>query len=341
VIGNPAGPLLRGKIFERNTVSLFEHPSLPPATAPLVDPVELPTWVRWQDERLLVMDKPGWLVVHPSKNGPWSSLAGALREGMGLETVRFIYRLDRETSGVVILAKDEATGSRLQKAMGQRLIGKAYVALLQGELRERVAVDRPLGPDLTANVTVKQRVVESGAPDAQEAGTLFHPLVTRGGYTLVGIELKTGRKHQIRAHAEWLGHRVVGDKLYGPDPTLYLEFAERGWTARHSALLATTRQALHCAAIDLRPARLDHVFTAPWPEDLSWFAERAMSLPRSDAQAAVDTFVSRLFAANRLPPLPEPTLSQASRRLSSAARRAAAKAAMRAASGNEVGDSKV
>ena len=278
-------------------MAAFAHSSLPPPEAPLVNPADLPGWVRFEDARLLVIDKPGWLVVHPSKNGPWSSLAGALREGMGLQTIRFVYRLDRETSGVIILAKDEATGSRLQKAVAKRLIGKAYVALLEGELAESVGVDQPLGPDPTANVTVKSRVVVAGSPGAQEARTVFHPLVARGGFTLAGIELLTGRKHQIRAHAEWLGRRVVGDKLYGPDPTLYLEFAEHGWTTRHSALLPTTRQALHCAAIDLRPAHMDHVLTAPWPADLAHFAEHQMALSRADAQDAIDAFVARTFAA--------------------------------------------
>jgi len=284
--------------FERPRMSLLDGQPLPPPEAPLVNPADLPGWVRFEDERLLVVDKPGWLVVHPSKNGPWSSLAGALREGMGLQTIRFVYRLDRETSGVIILAKDEATGSRLQKAVGKRLVGKAYVALLEGELAASVEVNQPLGPDPSANVTVKQRVVESGSAGAQEARTVFHPLAARGGFTLAGIELHTGRKHQIRAHAEWLGRRVVGDKLYGPDPTLYLEFAEQGWTARHSALLPLTRQALHCAAIDLRPARMDYVLTAPWPADLARFAERRMSLPAAEAQALIDAFVARTFAAN-------------------------------------------
>jgi 23S rRNA pseudouridine1911/1915/1917 synthase len=270
---------------------------VPPATAPLVEPGQLRGWVRHEDERLLVLDKPGWLVVHPSKNGPWSSLAGALREGLGLDPVRFIYRLDRETSGVVLLAKDEATGSRLQKAVGQRRIGKAYVALLEGELTETVDVVRPVGPDPDADVTVRQRVVESGTPGAQEARTVFHPLATGGGFTLAGIELHTGRKHQIRTHAAWLGRRVVGDKLYGPDATLYREFAVSGWTVRHQALLPLARQALHCAAIDLRPARFEHVFTAPWPDDLARFAARAMELPAEEAQARIDAFVARTFAA--------------------------------------------
>lgn len=309
-------------------MSPLDDQPLPPAEAPLVNPADLPGWVRFEDERLLVIDKPGWLVVHPSKRGPWSSLAGALREGMRLPTIRFIYRLDRETSGVIVLAKDEATGGRLQKAMAKRLIGKAYVAILEGELGERTEVNRPLGPDPMANVTVKQRVVDSGTEGAQEARTAFHPLLARGGCTLVGVELFTGRKHQIRAHAEWLGRRVVGDKLYGPDPSLYLEFAERGWTARHSALLPLTRQALHCAAIDLRPAHLEHVFTAAWPADLARFAEERMALPAADAQALIDAFVARVFAGNAPPSTREPTPVLA---ISSKARRkAAARAAMRA-----------
>ena len=273
---------------------------LPPAEAPLVNPTDLPGWVLLSDERLLVIDKPGWLVVHPSKNGPWSSLAGAVREGLGLETIRFIYRLDRETSGVIVLGKDENTGSRLQKAMGKRLIGKAYVTLLTGELPGPVTVDQWLGPDPTANVTVKQRVVPPDTVGAQSATTIFHPLVVRGGMTLAGVELLTGRKHQIRAHAEHIGHRVLGDKLYGPDPTLYLEFAQQGWTERHSALLPLTRQALHCAAIDLRPARMDYRLRAPWPADLARFAAREMNLPAEEAQRLSDEFVARIL------PVPPP-----------------------------------
>lgn len=270
---------------------------LPPASAPLVDPNELRQWVLFENDQLLVIDKPGWLVVHPSKNGPWSSLAGAVREGFGLDAIRFIYRLDRETSGVIILAKDEATGSRLQKAMSKRRIGKAYIALLEGELRDSVKVDQPLGPDPTTRVTVKSRVVESGSEGAQEASTIFHPLVARGGFTLVGVELLTGRKHQIRAHAAWLGHRVVGDKLYGPDPELYLEFAEKGWTERHSAMLAMTRQALQCTAIDLRTAGMDFVFRAPWPKDMADFAEKRLGLAPAEAAALIDGFVTTKLEA--------------------------------------------
>ena len=268
--------------------------TLPPALPPLVDPAELRGWVMLDDERLLVLDKPGWLVCHPSKNGPWSSLAGAVREEFKPDAIRLIYRLDRETSGVIILAKTEAMGTRLGKAVLNRRIGKLYVALLDGELPATVTVNQPLGPDPTANVTVKQRV--DAGEGSQEAITIFHPLLARGGFTLVGVELLTGRKHQIRAHAEWLQHRVVGDKLYGPDPGLYLEFASQGWTARHSALLGMTRQALHCAAIDLRATGLDYFLKAPWPADMARFAERNMNLAPEEAQRLIDQFVAEKSA---------------------------------------------
>ena len=244
-----------------------------------------------EDEHLLVINKPGWLVCHPSKNGPWSSLAGAVREEFKPDAIRLVYRLDRETSGVIILAKTEAMGSRLGKAVLKHRISKLYVALLEGEMTDAITVNQPLGPDLTANVTVKSRVIEGEG--SQDAVTVFHPLTTGGGHTLVGVELVTGRKHQIRAHAEWLGRRVVGDKLYGPDPGLYLEFAQQGWTARHSALLGMTRQALHCVAIDLRTTGLDYLLRAPWPQDMARFAESTMQLSAGEAQALIDAFVDR------------------------------------------------
>jgi 23S rRNA pseudouridine1911/1915/1917 synthase len=262
---------------------------LPPARPPLVDPGELRQWVILEDEHLLVIDKPGWLVCHPSKNGPWSSLAGAVREVFKPNAIRLVYRLDRETSGVIILAKTEAMGSRLGKAVLKHRISKLYVALLAGEMTDVITVNQPLGPDLAANVTVKSRVI--AGEGSQEAVTVYHPLAVRGGQTLVGVELVTGRKHQIRAHAEWLGRRVVGDKLYGPDPGLYLEFAQQGWTARHSELLGMTRQALHCVAIDLRPAGLDYLLRAPWPQDMARYAERTMQLAATEAQGLIDAFV--------------------------------------------------
>ncbi len=240
-----------------------------PGPVRMITPEEVPGWIVYEDERLLVVNKPGDVVCHPSKAGPWSSLVGALREYTGLPTVHLVFRLDRETSGVVVLAKDARMASRLQVAMMERKVGKAYTAILTGTLAADVTVDQPLGDDISSPVFMKSAVVAAG--EGQPAVTHFKPLVSGRGVTLVRVVTETGRKHQIRAHAQWLGHSLVGDKIYGPDARLYLDFIDHGWTPELERRLLLPRQALHCAEIDLRPARIEHQFAAPLPEDLRVF----------------------------------------------------------------------
>ena len=235
----------------------------------MIAPEEVPAWIIHEDERLLVVNKPGDVVCHPSKAGPWSSLVGALREYARLPTVHLVFRLDRETSGVVVLAKDSKMASRLQMAMQQHKVGKVYLAVLTGELQAAVTVDQPLGDDITSPVFVKSAVVAKG--EGQSAMTHFAPQAIGGGVTLARVVTETGRKHQIRAHAQWLGHPLVGDKIYGPDARLYLEFIDNGWTESLARKLLLPRQALHCAQIDLTGAGLSRKFSAPLPEDLRQF----------------------------------------------------------------------
>jgi 23S rRNA pseudouridine1911/1915/1917 synthase len=238
----------------------------------MIAPDEVPAWIIHEDERLLVVNKPGDVVCHPSKAGPWSSLVGAVREYTALPTAHLIFRLDRETSGVVVLAKDAKMASRLQVAMQDRKVGKVYQAILTGDLAAPTTVDRPLGDDLTTPVFVKSAVV---GPDdgGQNAVTHFFPEMRAGGFTLASVITETGRKHQIRAHAQWLGHSLVGDKIYGPDSRLYLEFIDTGWTEALAAKLLLPRQALHCAEIDLRAAGVEQVFRAPLAADLRNFCQ--------------------------------------------------------------------
>ncbi|MDO8540468.1 MAG: RluA family pseudouridine synthase [Opitutaceae bacterium] len=235
----------------------------------MIAPEEVPGWIVYEDARLLVVNKPGDVVVHPSKAGPWSSLVGALREHTSLPTVHLVFRLDRETSGIVVLTKDARTASRLQGAMMERKIAKSYLAILTGELPGAVTVDQPLGDDITSPVFLKSAVVPAG--QGQPAVSHFTPLASGSGFTLARVVTETGRKHQIRAHAQWLGHALVGDKIYGPDARCYLEFIDHGWTENLAAKLLLPRQALHCAEIDLRPAGMEHVFTAPLAVDMRAF----------------------------------------------------------------------
>jgi len=236
-----------------------------------ISPQELGSWVIHEDDRLLVVNKPGDVVCHPSKHGPWSSLVGAARERAALATMHLVFRLDRETSGIVVLAKDPQTASRLQRAMQERRVGKVYLAILTGELREAVRVDQPLGDDTASPVFMKSAVCAGGQP----AATLFEPVSVARGFTLARVATETGRKHQIRAHAQWLGHSIVGDKIYGPDARLYLEFIEKGWGPGLEARLLMPRQALHCLRIDLGGAASPSVFEAPIPEDMRVFCANA------------------------------------------------------------------
>lgn len=233
----------------------------------MIAPDELPRWILHESDDLLVVDKPGDVVCHPSKAGPWSSLVGAAREYGGLTAVHPVFRLDRETSGVVVLAKHERAASRLQKAMQKRLVRKAYLAILTGELRAPVTVNQPLGDDLSSPVFMKAAVAADGKPSV----THFEPLAAGRGVTLARVVTETGRKHQIRAHAEWLGHPLVGDKIYGPDSRLFLEFIDTGWTPALQEKLLLPRQALHCFEIDLRPSGWPEDFRAPLAPDLAAF----------------------------------------------------------------------
>lgn len=232
-----------------------------------IAPEELDSWIIHNDDQVIVVNKPGDVICHPSKDGPWSSLAGAVRERFGLAAAHLVSRLDRETSGVVVFAKNPEVAGRLQTAIQRRLVGKTYLAIMTGELRGPVTVDQPLGDDESSPVYFKAGV----RPDGQAAVTHFTPLAAGNGFTLARVVTGTGRMHQIRAHAQWLGHSLVGDKVYGPDARCYLDFLDNAWTPALEEKLLLPRQALHCAGIDMREAGLERVFSAPLPDDLRAF----------------------------------------------------------------------
>ncbi|MDX2187822.1 MAG: RluA family pseudouridine synthase [Opitutaceae bacterium] len=249
-------------------------------------PTEVRSWVVHDDGDLLVLSKDGVLPCHPSKDGPYSCLCGAVREVFGLDAAHLVFRLDRETSGLVVFAKTERMARRLQKAAEQHRYSKRYLALLEGELAAAACVDQPLGRDWGSRVSVKSTVVEAGA--GQSAVSRFVPLRVGAGKTLAGVTTETGRKHQIRAHAQWLGHSLVGDKIYGPDSNLFLRFIDSGWTPDLANALTLPRQALHCASIDLEPAGLPYRFVSPWPPDLAQYCQEQLGWAEGGRHEAGD-----------------------------------------------------
>jgi 23S rRNA pseudouridine1911/1915/1917 synthase len=239
-----------------------------------ITPEELTAWILQQTEDVLVINKPAHVVCHPSKRGPWSSLIGACRELLGADRLYLPSRLDRETSGVVVVARNRRTASRLQTAMWKRRVHKTYWAILCGELPAPVIVTEPIGPDPAAEFPTRQRVDrESGRP----AETEFLPCARAAGYTFARVHPRTGRLHQIRVHAAFLGHPLVGDKLYGPDPGLMMDFLRHGFTERHRDLLQLPRQALHAWELTFRIGRDELVYRAPLAEDLADFCRTRLS----------------------------------------------------------------
>jgi 23S rRNA pseudouridine1911/1915/1917 synthase len=273
-----AGPPASTCAIASHCLSTPESPDPMPATSDgwLITREEIAAWTLRDDEQLLVVNKPALVVCHPSKNGPWSSLVGACREYSGLERVHLVFRLDRETSGVIVLAKERTLASKLQTAVEQRRVAKRYLAILHGEFSGERIVDVPIGPDLGSIVNLKRRAALT--PEAKPAQTIFRALAVANGFTVVEAVPLTGRTHQIRAHAEWLGHRVVGDKLYGPSPACYLEFVESGWTESLAQRLLLNRQALHCARVEFQLADGPMPVAAPPTPDLVAFVRERMQV---------------------------------------------------------------
>jgi 23S rRNA pseudouridine1911/1915/1917 synthase len=240
-----------------------------------ITPEELRSWILCENQDVLVIDKPGLVVCHPSKHGPWSSLIGACREYLGVDRLHMPSRLDRETSGVVVFAKNRETASLLQKAIQLRQVRKTYYAVLTGLLTEPREVDRPLARDADAVFSSSQRVDEGGSA----ATTVFEPLAWGGGYTLARVLPRTGRMHQIRVHAASMGHAIAGDKLYGPDPGLMLEFVEHGFTPRLAGILPMPRHALHAAEVVFEVEDREEVYQAKLAKDIVKFCAGKMEIP--------------------------------------------------------------
>ncbi|MCB9907850.1 MAG: RluA family pseudouridine synthase [Planctomycetes bacterium] len=202
----------------------------------------------YSEPGVLVVDKPPHVPVHPSGRHVLDTMiqrvhahcARAMEE-LG-EAPRLCHRLDRETSGVLLIGTRPRHHRSLRKQFERHGVRKFYQALVWGALAgEEGSIRWPIGPDRHSPVHLKMTVT----PDGQECRTDWKVLRRLDGYTLVECELFTGRQHQIRVHLAALGHPVVGDKLYGPDELLFLRAAEGTLDEADLRLLELDRHALH------------------------------------------------------------------------------------------------
>ncbi len=221
---------------------------------------------------LIVVNKPAGLLVHPTKpGGPhtlWDGLLGLLcYEIANGGQVSLINRLDRETSGAVLVAKSAAAARRAGIAMQKKMISKSYLAIVAGwPKHDTFEVDAPiirLGEVSESPVHLLRTVHPAGAAARTRFRTIKRFFRADARFALVAAEPLTGRTHQIRVHLAHSGTPVVGDKLYGHSPECYLEFIRTGWSPPLERRLLLPRHALHSSQIAL-----------DWPDGLlKWSCE--------------------------------------------------------------------
>lgn len=216
--------------------------------------------IRWRDEHVLVVDKPAGLVVHPARGhreGTLSQLLSGLAAGGEAERAGIVHRLDRDTSGLMVVARSERSHAKLQAALRERLIEREYIALVEGVPPARTGtIEAPIG----RHPRIRTRMAIDGV-SPREARTHFELSEAIGGeYALLRLRLDTGRTHQIRVHLQAIGHPVCGDPEYGTP-----------------GLLGLRRQFLHATRLAFpHPLTGERIEVgSPLPEDLACALERA------------------------------------------------------------------
>lgn len=216
VDGVPSKPSYRLKGGELVTVTIPPPPPLEP------EPFPIPLDVVYEDRWIIVINKPAGLVVHPAPGHQSDTLVNAILarwpELRGLEDrtrLGIVHRLDKDTSGLIVVARDERTKVELQRQFKERLVRKVYLALVMGKIYPlHGRIEAPIGRSLRNR---KKMAVISGG---REAITEYRVLEYLPGYSYIEVYPLTGRTHQIRVHLSYKGHPIVGDRIYGRGPSI-------------------------------------------------------------------------------------------------------------------------
>jgi 23S rRNA pseudouridine1911/1915/1917 synthase len=214
---------------------------------PVLPELELP--IIYQDDNCLVINKPIGILSHSkgafNDEASVASFAAAFVTGMSGNRAGIVHRLDRDTSGVMIIAKNNQTLHWLQKQFSQRKVKKIYYAVVEGRMApEEAVIDIPLERNMRSPKTFKAS--SSGRP----AITAYSQIKSNGRYSLLKLEPQTGRTHQLRVHLKHLGHPILGDRFYGGAPA--------------------DRLFLHAASLEISlPGGIRRVFEAPLPAEFN------------------------------------------------------------------------
>lgn len=222
---------------------------MPPAVPTRLAGEDIPLVVVYEDADLLVVDKPAGLVVHPAPGHSSGTLVNALLHHVtdlsgigGVLRPGIVHRLDRDTSGLIIIAKNDTAHRQLSAALKRREVSRIYVAAAWGHLpQDSLEIDAPIDRSRTDR---KRMAV---MPDGRSARTRIRRIARWRAADLVQAELETGRTHQIRVHLAHIGHPVVGDATYGPNAERGMSGPDRRWASQLAKRVP--RQFLHAARL--------------------------------------------------------------------------------------------
>ncbi len=264
---------------------------VPPVGPLRIDPEEMPLDILFEDQHIIVLNKQPGVIVHPARshksgtliNGlAWhfmhASEQGGALSGVGSDDARpgVVHRLDRDTTGVIVFAKDDEAHWRLGHMFEKRKVEKRYVALVHGRVDpEGDAIDLPIGPHPNRAKGYREKQVVRHDDFGRPSVTLYRTLERYDDYTLLELELRTGRTHQIRVHLSHLGWPIVGDDMYGGRILTMGDLAEDGRdtlpTDEAPDAVVMGRQALHAALLAFEhPITRERLsFTAPIRGDVA------------------------------------------------------------------------
>ena len=246
--------------LEEQTADIAIEVAIPPPARCELQPEDIPLEVVHDDADIVVVNKPAGLVVHPAHGHPSGTLVNALLAGPLAPAPDddpakpgIVHRLDRDTSGLMVIARTAAARRNLQEQFRARTVDKTYLAVVEGSPPRVGTIDAAVGRDQRDRKRMAVRA------DGKPARSRYRVLERLPGASLVEVVIETGRTHQIRVHMRSLGHPLVGDKVYGH---------RRGGGG--GPLLSFPRQALHAAGLRFRHPRtgVDMAFRAPLPEDI-------------------------------------------------------------------------
>jgi 23S rRNA pseudouridine1911/1915/1917 synthase len=269
----------RLKIEGGEKIEIEGTPHPPPLNA---FPEDIPLKVLFEDKHLAVIDKPAGMMVHAGSGatddarnhgtlvnallhhfGKLSQVGGDLRPGI-------VHRLDKQTSGVIVVAKDDSTHRKLSEMFAERELDKTYLALVHGRVaKDKFTVNLPIGRDLVRRMrmTTRRPADGDGVRNAVSHVTVLERIHSQiyGDFTLVQVQIETGRTHQIRVHLQAMGHSVVGDSLYGAPQRV----------GREPKVLTLDRNFLHAAKLVFRHPKTGKELTAesPLPAELVSYLE--------------------------------------------------------------------